>query len=166
MRAGDAVFVPAGTAHTIGPGVVLCEIQQHSDITYRVFDYNRVGPDGKPRALHIRQALDVMHFGEQSGGRCDPVRITHGAVTETFFRRLPPLRHGTLGISRAHCRRDFAGTFRPADFSRGHAAASSLPDGAEPYAPAEVWLLPAALGAYQLVPESPLPRCCAPMCPI
>ena len=83
--AGDAVFVPAGTAHTICPGVVLCEIQQHSDITYRVFDYNRVGTDGKPRDLHIRQALNVMRFGEQSGGRCEPVRITHGAVTETFY---------------------------------------------------------------------------------
>ena len=86
VRPGDAVFVPAGTAHTICPGVVLCEIQQHSDITYRVFDYNRVGPDGKPRALHIRQALDVMQFGEQRRRRlCDPVRITHGAVTETFY---------------------------------------------------------------------------------
>src|SRR6267378_1394800 len=47
----------------------------------------RVGlrPDGKPRPLHVRHALNVMRFGEQSGGRCDPVRITHGAVTETFF---------------------------------------------------------------------------------
>ncbi|MGH9680383.1 MAG: class I mannose-6-phosphate isomerase, partial [Candidatus Acidiferrales bacterium] len=53
VRAGDAVFVPAGTAHTICPGVMLCEIQQHSDITYRVFDYNRIAADGKPRALHI-----------------------------------------------------------------------------------------------------------------
>ncbi len=85
VRAGDAIFVPAGTAHTIGPGFVLCEIQEHSDLTYRVFDYNRVDADGKPRPLHIRQALDVMRFGEQSGGICDPVRITHGAVTETFF---------------------------------------------------------------------------------
>src|SRR4029077_18701738 len=53
VHPGDAVFVPAGTTHTICPGVVLCEIQQHSDITYRVFDYNRIGNDGKPRTLHI-----------------------------------------------------------------------------------------------------------------
>ncbi len=71
VRAGDAVFVPAGTAHTICPGVVLCEIQQHSDITYRVFDYNRVGADGKPRALHIRQALEVMQFGESAAAEAD-----------------------------------------------------------------------------------------------
>src|SRR5580692_4399484 len=63
VHPGDAVFVPAGTAHTICPGVVLCEIQQQSDITYRIYDYNRVGADGKPRTLHIRQALEVMQFG-------------------------------------------------------------------------------------------------------
>ena len=41
LRLGDAVFIPAGTVHTIGPGLVLCEIQEHSDLTYRVYDYNR-----------------------------------------------------------------------------------------------------------------------------
>src|SRR5580658_5993956 len=41
LRAGEAIFVPAGTAHTIGAGFVLCEIQEHSDVTYRVYDYNR-----------------------------------------------------------------------------------------------------------------------------
>ena len=154
VRSGDAVFVPAGTAHTIGPGVVLCEIQQHSDITYRVFDYNRVGPDGKPRPLHIRQALNVMRFGEQSGGRCDPVRITDGAVTETFFAACQ-----YFATERWEFRERIAAVTSPEHFDllifldgRGRI---EFADGAEPFAPAEVWLLPAALGAYQLVPESP-----------
>src|SRR5271170_1881344 len=66
LRTGDAVFVPAGTAHTIGPGMVLCEIQEHSDLTYRVYDYNRLDAKGHPRALHVEKALDVIHFEKQS----------------------------------------------------------------------------------------------------
>jgi mannose-6-phosphate isomerase len=146
------VFVPAGTAHTICPGVVLCEIQQHSDITYRVFDYNRVGADGKPRDLHIRQALNVMQFGEQSGGLCDPVRVTHGAVTETFFAAC---RH--FATERWEFQEKIAAVTSPEHFDlliflegKGRI---EFADGAESYAPAQVWLLPASLGAYQLVPE-------------
>jgi mannose-6-phosphate isomerase len=153
VHAGDAVFVPAGTAHTICPGVVLCEIQQHSDLTYRVFDYNRVGADGKPRPLHIRQALNVMRFGEQSGGRCEPVRVTHGAVTETFFAAC---RH--FATERWEFRERIAAVTSPEHFDlliflEGKGRIEFAGGGA-PYAPAEVWLLPAGLGAYQLVPES------------
>ena len=153
VRAGDAVFVPPGTAHTICPGVVLCEIQQHSDITYRVFDYNRVGPDGKPRPLHIRQALSVMRFGEQSGGRCEPVRVTHGAITETFFAAC---RH--FAAERWEFRERIAAVTSPEHFDllvflEGKGTIE-FADGTEAYAPAEVWMLPAGLGAYQLVPES------------
>jgi mannose-6-phosphate isomerase len=154
VRAGDAVFVPAGTAHTIGPGVVLCEIQQHSDITYRVFDYNRVGPDGKPRQLHIRQALSVMRFGEQSGGLCEPVRVTHGPITETFFAAC---RH--FATERWEFRERIAAVTSPEHFDLliflEGMGRIEFADGSESYAPAQAWLLPAALGAYQLVPESP-----------
>ena len=153
VHAGDAVFVPAGTAHTICPGVVLCEIQQHSDITYRVFDYNRVGADGKPRALHIRQALEVMQFGEQSGGRCDPVRITRGAVTETFYAAC---RH--FATERWEFAERIAAVTSTEHFDllvflegRGRIEFAGA---SEPFGPAELWLLPAALGAYQLAPES------------
>ena len=127
---------------------------KRQDITYRVFDYNRVGTDGKPRTLHVRQALNVIRFGEQSGGRCDPVRITHGAVTETFFAAC---RY--FATERWEFRERIAAVTSPEHFDlliflegRG---SIEFADGAEPYAPAEVWLLPAALGSYQLVPESP-----------
>jgi mannose-6-phosphate isomerase len=157
VHPGDAVFVPAGTAHTICPGMVLCEIQQHSDITYRVFDYNRAGPDGKPRALHIRQALEVMQFGEAAaagGGLCDPVRITRGAVTETFYAAC---RY--FAAERWEFSERIAAVTPPEHFDlliflegKGRLEFS---DGAESFGPAEVWLLPAALGAYQLAPDSP-----------
>jgi mannose-6-phosphate isomerase len=59
---GDTFFVPAGTPHTIGPGMVICEVQQYSDLTYRVYDYGRTDAHGKPRELHIQKALDVLEF--------------------------------------------------------------------------------------------------------
>ncbi|GHT40383.1 mannose-6-phosphate isomerase [Bacteroidia bacterium] len=62
VKEGDAFFIPAGRVHAIGAGIVLAEVQQTSDVTYRIFDYNRKGPDGKERALHTRDALDAIDF--------------------------------------------------------------------------------------------------------
>lgn len=59
VKKGDVFFVEAGTVHAIGSGILICEIQQNSNTTYRVFDWNRVGADGKKRELHIEKALDV-----------------------------------------------------------------------------------------------------------
>ena len=72
VAAGDFIWVPAGMVHAIGPGIVMAEVQQNSDVTYRVYDWNRKGLDGKPRALHVPQALDAIRFGGDflpSGGR-------------------------------------------------------------------------------------------------
>ncbi len=60
---GDAFFVPTGTIHAIGEGVLLAEIQQTSDITYRVYDWDRLDDKGKRRALHKREALGAINFG-------------------------------------------------------------------------------------------------------
>jgi mannose-6-phosphate isomerase len=62
VRAGDAMFVPSGRVHAIGAGCLICEVQQNSDTTYRVFDWNRTGPDGQARALHIPEALASIDF--------------------------------------------------------------------------------------------------------
>ncbi len=59
---GDCIFIPAGTVHALGAGIVVAEIQQSSDTTFRLFDWNRVGPDGRPRPLHIDRALEVIDF--------------------------------------------------------------------------------------------------------
>jgi mannose-6-phosphate isomerase len=69
-RAGDSVLIEAGTVHAIGAGVLLAEIQQMSDATFRVFDWNRVGADGKPRELHIREAMESIDFRR---GPVDPI---------------------------------------------------------------------------------------------
>jgi mannose-6-phosphate isomerase len=70
VRAGDCVFVPAGTVHAVGAGILLAEVQQSSDVTFRLFDWGRVSPNGTPRELHIEQALRCIDF---SRGPVDPV---------------------------------------------------------------------------------------------
>jgi mannose-6-phosphate isomerase len=61
-KAGDCILIESGTVHAIGAGVLLAEIQQTSDVTFRVYDWGRTGPDGKPRALHVDQALASIDF--------------------------------------------------------------------------------------------------------
>jgi mannose-6-phosphate isomerase len=61
-RAGQCVFIPAGTVHALGAGVVVAEIQQASDTTYRLYDWDRVGPDGKPRQLHVNESLAAIDY--------------------------------------------------------------------------------------------------------
>ncbi|MGD9645051.1 MAG: type I phosphomannose isomerase catalytic subunit [Pirellulales bacterium] len=60
-RAGDCVFVPAGLIHALGAGLLVVEIQQSSDTTFRLFDWNRVGPDGQPRPLHLDAGLGALN---------------------------------------------------------------------------------------------------------
>jgi len=64
VHAGDVMFLPSGRVHAIGAGLVIFEIQQNSDTTYRVFDWNRVGLDGKPRELHVTQSLASIDFND------------------------------------------------------------------------------------------------------
>ena len=61
VKKGDLFFIEAGTLHAIGKGILLAEIQQNSNITYRVYDYGRLGADGKPRPLHVQNAIDVTN---------------------------------------------------------------------------------------------------------
>ena len=64
VKAGDTMFLPSGRVHAIGAGLVIFEIQQNSDTTYRVFDWNRVGLDGKPRELHVAESLASIDFAD------------------------------------------------------------------------------------------------------
>jgi mannose-6-phosphate isomerase len=62
VRAGQCLFIPAGTVHALGAGLLVAEIQQASDTTYRLYDWGRTGPDGNPRQLHINEALDAIDY--------------------------------------------------------------------------------------------------------
>ena len=64
VQTGDAVFIPSGKVHAIGKGILLAEIQQSSDITYRLYDYNRTDENGKLRPLHVEDALNAIHYND------------------------------------------------------------------------------------------------------
>jgi mannose-6-phosphate isomerase len=152
VQRGDTFFVPAGTPHTIGTGMVLCEIQEYSDLTYRVYDYGRVDTRGKPRELHLQKALEVIHFGSTAPDKVSPLFLpTEGA------------KHSLLAACRyfAAERCEFVATVqaescfpclevlvilegtgyfhwrgRPLMYQRG-----------------QCWLIPASLGRFSLQPE-------------
>jgi mannose-6-phosphate isomerase len=71
VHAGDTFFIPAGTPHTIGADMVVCEVQEYSDLTYRVYDYGRVDASGKPRELQVNKALDVINFQSKPCGKVE-----------------------------------------------------------------------------------------------
>ncbi|MGI8965157.1 MAG: class I mannose-6-phosphate isomerase, partial [Limisphaerales bacterium] len=64
VKSGDAIFLPSGRVHAIGAGLIIFEIQQNSDTTYRVFDWNRLDTKGKSRELHIEQSLSSIDFND------------------------------------------------------------------------------------------------------
>ena len=80
VSAGQCHFLPAGTAHSIGAGLLIAEIQTPSDTTYRVFDWNRVDQAGKPRQLHIAEAIESIDFAASA-----PAVTTAGRLVETEF---------------------------------------------------------------------------------
>lgn len=71
VRPGDSLFIPAGTVHAIGAGLALCEIQQHSNVTYRIFDY------GRPRELHLEQAIEISDLSTCPARTVLPVRCPY-----------------------------------------------------------------------------------------
>ena len=153
VEAGDAFFVPAGSAHTIAPGMLLCEVQQHSDITYRIFDYNRRQADGSSRPLHVSQALEVLHFGPQQCAKTRGVQIQQGGLQKTY---LAACRYfateiweftGKIGAATSADRFELLVLLS----GKGRIQWDSI---SMPYNPGEAWLMPAALGSFQLIPQS------------
>ena len=84
VRAGDAESLPSGRVHAIGAGLVIFEIQQNSDTTYRVFDWNRVGLDGKPRELHVAQSLASIDFND-----FEPALVQNKFTGDRSIKRRP-----------------------------------------------------------------------------
>ena len=85
VASGDAFYLPAGTLHAIGAGIQLFETQQTSDLTYRIFDWNRVGADGKPRELHVSKAADVLDFQARNQMAIEQLRLTADGIERTLL---------------------------------------------------------------------------------
>ncbi len=81
VQAGDVLNIPAGLVHAIGKDMIVYEVQQSSDVTYRLFDYNRLDINGQPRQLHIEKALEVINFGRQKPQLLQGIFIRQGQLT-------------------------------------------------------------------------------------
>ncbi len=160
---GDAIFVPAGTVHTIGPGLVLCEIQEYSDVTYRVFDYNRLAADGRPRPLHIEHALAALCAENPRAGKLAPARVARGDMTKSYFIACRYFAAEKWEFAARAAAATSGERFEILIFLFGTGGLDCCRE-SKRYARGEAWLLPAGLGAYALVPASPttLLRVCVP----
>ncbi len=150
---GDAFFVPAGTPHTIGPGMVLCEIQEYSDLTYRVYDYNRLDSSGKPRDLHVEKALAVMNFGASRGGKIASIQQQSGALKKIYCAACPYFAVEKWEFHEAVSGATSAGQFEILILLSGNGRLRTSDWGKE-FRAGQAWLLPAGLGTYTLVPRS------------
>ncbi len=88
VKKGDCIYIPSGTIHAILGGTLICEVQQNSDLTYRVYDWGRLGNDGKPRPLHIDKAVQVIDL-ENSPQICSTENIDDGEnniISSNYFK--------------------------------------------------------------------------------
>jgi mannose-6-phosphate isomerase len=133
VEAGDAFFIPAGTVHAIGGGLALCEVQQYSDITYRLYDF------GRPRELHLDKAVEVS-FLEASSPKSQMLPIDC------------PYFHTELALTRSSL------LYKP-EPSRFHilifiSGAGNIAD--KPFREGEAWLIPAGSDPFEIYPGEPV----------
>ena len=160
---GDFINIPAGLLHAIGKGIVLAEIQQNSDLTYRVFDYNRTDPNGNLRPLHIDKALDVVNFGETPGVAASESVTPNARKTKYAGLTLTPESGNsrTIGIANKYFaveKFDISSTHK--EFCDGRkffimialsgSAEITFDGGAIEFASGESMLIPACLGEYSI----------------
>ncbi len=151
-RVGEAIFVPPGTVHALGPGLVLFEVEQNSDLTYRLDDYGRVGLDGKPRPLHLEKGLEVTRMGLPA--RRDLPRLE---FREAYGSRAFVLACRFFALEELSLRK--AGTFQ-GKLERIEVLAVlegagrvETDEGWLGYRMGDTWLIPPATRKYRLVPR-------------
>ena len=97
---GESIFIPSGRLHAIGSGFLIHEIQQNSDTTYRVFDWNRMGLDGKPRTLHVEESLRSIDFDDSEPGMDVPSGTVLAECDYFRVEKLELAPDGTAGNAR------------------------------------------------------------------
>jgi len=152
---GDTFYVPSGTPHTIGAGMILCEVQQNSDLTYRLYDFLRVDAHGNPRELHVEKGMAVIDFEHRKGGKVAPVALpSANGEKKSLLLACPYFATERWDFSALH-----HAITDPAHFEllvilggRGNIQSSG---GSCSYRQGECWFIPANLGEFSVVPESP-----------
>jgi mannose-6-phosphate isomerase len=152
VHAGDTIFVPAGTPHTIGPGMVICEVQQTSDLTYRVYDYGRVDSSGKQRELHIDKALQVTNFGGSVGGRVAPLPLPDQHIKKNLLAACPFFATERWEFSSTAQLTPALSHFELLVVVEGSGHLTWENSSAQ-YSRGECWFVPASLGQIRFAPE-------------
>jgi mannose-6-phosphate isomerase len=152
---GETFYVPSGTPHTIGAGMILCEVQQNSDLTYRLYDFHRVDAKGNPRELHIEKGMAVIDFEHRNGGKVSPLALpSRNGTKKALLVACPYFATERWDLSAQHHAKS-----DPAHFEllvilcgRGNIQWTG---GSSSYQQGECWFIPANLGQFSIVPESP-----------
>ncbi len=152
VHAGETYFVEPGTQHAILPGMIVCEVQEYSDLTYRVYDYGRVDGQGKPRELHLEKALEVTRFDGTRSAKITPLplhspdAIKHLLAACEFF-----------ATERWNCDRTTPIESDPSEFQlivilsgKGELYDSEM---CHPVFPGQTWFVPATLPLALLQPK-------------
>ena len=153
VHAGDTFYVPAGTAHTIGAGMIICEVQQNSDLTYRLYDFDRVDASGNSRELHIEKGLAVLDFADRRGGKTAPVVLpSSDEVKKSLVAACPYFAAERWDVSGPH--------HAKSDFSRfelliilSGSGEFQWYGGTRHYRLGECWFIPARLGQFSVLPK-------------
>ncbi|WP_168121038.1 type I phosphomannose isomerase catalytic subunit [Paenibacillus sp. HB172176] len=147
VEAGDAFYIPAGTVHALCSGVLVAEIQQNSDTTYRLFDYNRPGLDGKLRELHIEDSLNVIAYEGAGAARMKTDGVKPGEwltiASSPYFIVEKGVVEGSLKLSTA------TDSCVILVIAEGEGSLN-WEGGSQTVKAGECFLLPATLGAYEL----------------
>ena len=156
VRVGDCLLVPGGTVHAIGAGVTILEVQENSDTTFRLYDWGRVGLDGRPRATHLGEGLASIRFGESCAGPAQPELSGGGLAGPSGGFRRAPLASSAFfsmellvpepGQGGAGARLETEGCWQVLAAVAGEGILVG-PNGVEaPIGRGDVWLIPAAAG--------------------
>lgn len=154
VRTGDTYFVEPGTQHAILPGMVVCEVQEYSDLTYRVYDYGRLDDSNLPRSLHLDKAIEVTRFDGTRSGKISPLSLHSPDAAKHLLAACE-----FFATERWDCDRTTPIEGDPTEFQllaflngRGtlHDSASS-----HSYRPGQAWFLPASLEMALLQPHEP-----------
>jgi len=150
----EAVFVPPGTVHALGPGLVLFEAEQNSDLTYRLDDFGRLGLNGKPRPLHLEKGMEVARVDALAHRALPPV-----VLREPYGSRRLVVACRTFAVEELTLRRaaSFAGSPERVEALAVAAGDGRVETGAGwlGYRTGETWLIPPATASYRMVPRVP-----------
>jgi mannose-6-phosphate isomerase len=154
VHAGESYFVEAGTQHAIFPGMVLCEVQEYSDLTYRVYDYGRVDSSGKQRALHLEKALEVTRFDGTRSGRILPMALHSPDANKHLLAACEFFATERWDCDRTTLVESDTSEFQLIIILSGQGQLHDS-ETSHPYQPGQAWFLPASLPLALLHPDEP-----------